>query len=430
MLTALGAETDRVAGLEIGADDYVTKPFSPRELALRVDSVLRRTDSCRRRRPCSPTVTCVLDSTRHEARRDGAPLALTGREFDLLRFLVAHPGVAVLARRPPPAGVGLVGRRLLDGHRARAPAAREDRARPETTGPAGDGVGRRLPLGGVPHDASSAPTRSRSSSSPSRGPAVPASLGLGLAYLLRRRSVPVLSATVALVAVGAVTAGIVGTARAMFLSAHDFGVTLLVAAVAGVVARAGRHPGRPGACRAGRGSWPTRPGGSGPAGSSWRPGPRPVPPSSASSPPSSSAPATGWRSPASASGGWRRPGASWSPGSRTTCARRSPGLRAMTEALEDGIAPDPDALPPADPRRGRPDDPDGRRPLRAVPHPLRHPRAEPAVACRSATWSARRSPGPTRSPASAAYVSAGGWRTASRCTPTPRVSHGCCPTWS
>jgi DNA-binding response OmpR family regulator len=94
MLTALGSETDRVAGLEIGADDYVTKPFSPRELALRVDSVLRRTDAV----PASPPVLTdgdlVLDSTRHEARRDGAPLALTGREFDLLRFLVAHPGVA------------------------------------------------------------------------------------------------------------------------------------------------------------------------------------------------------------------------------------------------------------------------------------------------------------------------------------------------
>jgi len=61
-------------------------------------------------------------------------------------------------------------------------------------------------------------------------------LGLGLAYLLRRQSVLVLSATVALVAVAAMTAGIVGTARAMFLSDHDFHVTLLVAAVAGAVA--------------------------------------------------------------------------------------------------------------------------------------------------------------------------------------------------
>jgi DNA-binding response OmpR family regulator len=94
MLTALGAETERVAGLERGADDYVTKPFSPRELALRVDSVLRRTDAG----PPTPDVLTdgdlVVDGVRHEARRDGRPLALTGRELDLLRFFVAHPGTA------------------------------------------------------------------------------------------------------------------------------------------------------------------------------------------------------------------------------------------------------------------------------------------------------------------------------------------------
>jgi DNA-binding response OmpR family regulator len=94
MLTALGAETDRVAGLQRGADDYVTKPFSPRELALRVDSVLRRTDSVPATPPVLTDGDLVLDSTRHEARRAGAPLALTSREFDLLRFLVANPGVA------------------------------------------------------------------------------------------------------------------------------------------------------------------------------------------------------------------------------------------------------------------------------------------------------------------------------------------------
>nr|WP_220481577.1 response regulator transcription factor [Nocardioides ginsengisegetis] len=95
MLTALGDETDRVVGLEHGADDYVTKPFSPRELALRVDSVLRRTGEP------GPQVPEVLtdgdlrvDSVRHEVTRDGAVLALTGREFDLLRFLLAHPGTA------------------------------------------------------------------------------------------------------------------------------------------------------------------------------------------------------------------------------------------------------------------------------------------------------------------------------------------------
>jgi DNA-binding response OmpR family regulator len=93
MLTALGAETDRVVGLEVGADDYVTKPFSPRELALRVDSVLRRVSA-----PTAPVRLedgdLVVDEARHEAYRDGHVLALTGREFDLLRFLMAHPGTA------------------------------------------------------------------------------------------------------------------------------------------------------------------------------------------------------------------------------------------------------------------------------------------------------------------------------------------------
>jgi DNA-binding response OmpR family regulator len=95
MLTALGAETDRVVGLELGADDYVTKPFSPRELTLRVDSVLRRTSGPV---PAVPDVLTdgdlVLDSVRHEVTLQGDPLALTAREFDLLRFLLAHRGEA------------------------------------------------------------------------------------------------------------------------------------------------------------------------------------------------------------------------------------------------------------------------------------------------------------------------------------------------
>jgi DNA-binding response OmpR family regulator len=93
MLTALGEETDRVVGLEVGADDYVTKPFSPRELVLRVDSVLRRTGP-----PATPRRLVdgdlVVDEAGHAAYRDGEPLPLTGREFDLLRFLLAHPGMA------------------------------------------------------------------------------------------------------------------------------------------------------------------------------------------------------------------------------------------------------------------------------------------------------------------------------------------------
>ncbi|MFF9168526.1 MULTISPECIES: response regulator transcription factor [unclassified Streptomyces] len=93
MLTARGDEDDRVLGLEVGADDYVTKPFSPRELVLRVRSVLRRT----RPGPAPGPVTAAglaLDPAARRATRDGAELALTLREFDLLAFFLRHPGHA------------------------------------------------------------------------------------------------------------------------------------------------------------------------------------------------------------------------------------------------------------------------------------------------------------------------------------------------
>ncbi|MFE9296044.1 response regulator transcription factor [Streptomyces niveus] len=101
MLTARGDEEDRVLGLETGADDYVTKPFSPRELVLRVESVLRRA-----RLPAVPppgsspaasvlrTAALSLDPTARRATREGAELALTLREFDLLAFFLRHPGRA------------------------------------------------------------------------------------------------------------------------------------------------------------------------------------------------------------------------------------------------------------------------------------------------------------------------------------------------
>jgi DNA-binding response OmpR family regulator len=95
MLTALGSETDRVVGLESGADDYVTKPFSPRELVLRVNALLRRVGE--RAEPETGRIVdgdLVVDSGRHEATLDGVVLNLTAREFDLLRFLVANPGTA------------------------------------------------------------------------------------------------------------------------------------------------------------------------------------------------------------------------------------------------------------------------------------------------------------------------------------------------
>jgi len=94
MLTALGSETDRVVGLELGADDYVTKPFSPRELALRVESVLRRTSG--RAPELADVLTdgdLTIDHPHRTVTRAGERLALTSREYDLLRFLVGHPDV-------------------------------------------------------------------------------------------------------------------------------------------------------------------------------------------------------------------------------------------------------------------------------------------------------------------------------------------------
>ncbi len=96
MLTALGSETDRVVGLERGADDYVTKPFSPRELVLRVDSVLRRAGERAGAGPRGAVTDhdLVVDSTEHTATLAGRRLSLTTREFDLLRFFLLHPGQA------------------------------------------------------------------------------------------------------------------------------------------------------------------------------------------------------------------------------------------------------------------------------------------------------------------------------------------------
>jgi two-component system, OmpR family, response regulator ResD len=94
MLTALGEAEDRIAGLEVGADDYVTKPFSPRELVLRVDSVLRRATKTESAPAVLTAGAITVDTHAHRACRDGAELALTVRELDLLTFLMANPGRA------------------------------------------------------------------------------------------------------------------------------------------------------------------------------------------------------------------------------------------------------------------------------------------------------------------------------------------------
>lgn len=116
MLTARGDEDDRITGLEVGADDYVTKPFSPRELVLRVSSVLRRSRAAARdavpgTRTQDPTqgstqdaaqasprpltgAGLALDPATHRATRDGQELCLTLREFDLLAYFLRFPGRA------------------------------------------------------------------------------------------------------------------------------------------------------------------------------------------------------------------------------------------------------------------------------------------------------------------------------------------------
>jgi len=97
MLTALGEESDRVLGLESGADDYVTKPFSPRELTLRVLAVLRRARAASIATTTGQPVhsgRLEVDVAARRARSAGRELDLTVREFDLLAFFVSHPGRA------------------------------------------------------------------------------------------------------------------------------------------------------------------------------------------------------------------------------------------------------------------------------------------------------------------------------------------------
>ena len=129
MLTAKGQEEDIVRGLELGADDYITKPFSVRELLARAQAFLRRTQAGAA--PCYTFGKCQLDTVSHRLLKDGVEVPLTNKEFRLLEYFLQHPGRAFTRDSIMNAVWG----NSIDGDSAeRGPvrhhASREDRARP------------------------------------------------------------------------------------------------------------------------------------------------------------------------------------------------------------------------------------------------------------------------------------------------------------
>jgi DNA-binding response OmpR family regulator len=95
MLTARDEEPDRIVGLEVGADDYLTKPFSPRELVARMKAILRRSEPQEGKEKTVGLGDVILDRESHDVTVAGKPVELTAKEFELLAYFMANPGVVV-----------------------------------------------------------------------------------------------------------------------------------------------------------------------------------------------------------------------------------------------------------------------------------------------------------------------------------------------
>ena len=145
MLTARGDETDRIVGLELGADDYLPKPFDPRELLARLRAILRRGAAAGRRRPCCASAGSRSTATRAWCAWTARRAPLTGHQFDLLVALAEQRRPRAVARRADGARRGRGARGLRPQHRrARLAHPRRDRGRPAAAAPHPHRARRRL----------------------------------------------------------------------------------------------------------------------------------------------------------------------------------------------------------------------------------------------------------------------------------------------
>ena len=383
MLTARGDEEDRVLGLEVGADDYVTKPFSPRELVLRVESVLRRAAAPPAGGALLGGGGITLDPAARAASDARGTLTLTLREFDLLAHFLRHPGRA-FSRQELMSDVwgwdfGDLSTVTVHVRRLRH-KIETDPAHPLLITTVW-GVGYRFDdsaPGGDGGSGANGSARSGEAGSPvsdlllivlyaALGAAAVGLAGLLALVALRRRSMAVSLAVLTAVAVGSMLAGTLSVAWAMLLNKHDLGVVTTVCAMAAASAtvsalllgrwvirghraleQAARALGEAGDGGAGAGSGPAggaRPpaagGGPGGGGSGFVEPVIPMPAELASLSrqlADTSARLAVSRERERALESSRRELVAW-----ISHDLRSPlaGLRAMAEALEDGIADDP-----------------------------------------------------------------------------------------